>query len=121
MDLDLTQLDEWIDSTLGSLPGVEGASRNPAGLNYPGILVQVVGLGVDTLAQDEWRVDLRVLLITSDLDVVSATDALVDLVNKVRPALGNRPGDFLPTTYQTDQGSSLPALSLTHTIRINEE
>lgn len=120
-DLDLSQLDEWIEETLSPLPGVQSASRNPGGLNLPGILVQVVGLGVDTLDQEEWRVDLRLLLITSDLDVVSATDDLVGLLNVVRPALGNPPGDFTPTTFQADQGQTFPALSFTHTVRITEE
>lgn len=119
-ELDLTELDEWIEATLLPLSGVEGASRQPAGLNLPGVLVQVIGLGVDTLGADDWRVDLRFLLITPDTDVVSATDDLVRLLNAVRPALGEPAGDYTPTTFQGDS-ATYPALSFTHTVRITKE
>lgn len=120
-DLDLSQLDEWIEATLLPLPGVQAASRNPAGLDLPGILVQITNLGVDVLDQSEWRVDLRVLLITPDLDVASATESLVAMLNVVRPALNDPPGDFTPTTFQNDQGNLFPAIQFAHTVRLTEE
>jgi hypothetical protein len=119
IDLDLADLDEWVEG-ISALPGIKSATRNPGALRLPGVLVQVVGLGVDTLAQDEWRVDLNLVLVTSENDVIRATDALVALLNTVRPYLGHAPGDFTPRPYRNDQGVDFPALNVPHTIRITE-
>lgn len=115
-DLDLTDLDEWV-AALAARPGIGSATRNPGHLQTPGVLVQIVGLGVDTLAQDEWRIDLNLVLVVHETDVIRATDALVDLLNAVRPHLDYAPGDFTPRPYNNGQ-ADLPALNVPHTVRI---
>jgi hypothetical protein len=118
--LDLTDLDEWV-SAMAAVPGLKSATRNPGALRLPGVLVQVVGLGVDTLGQDEWRVDLNLVIVTGESDVIRATDALVDLLNAVRSYLGHPAGDYTPRPYRNDQGVDFPALNVPHTVRITTD
>lgn len=118
--LDLSELDEWIADLQTALPALKSATREPGDLILPGLLVQVVGLGVDTL-DHSWRVDLSLVIVTGENDVVRAMDDLVARLNDVRAYLGYPAGDFLPRTYRNDQGQDLPALSFPHTVRITQE
>lgn len=119
-DLDLAELDAWVGE-MADLPGIKSATRKPGELDLPGVLVQITGLGVDTLGGQEWRVDLDLVLVTGENDVVRATDELVTLLNTVRTHLGYPPGDFTPRPYRNDTGTDLPALSFPTTVRITQE
>lgn len=121
-DLSLDDLDEWCaDLTTAAAPyGVKSVTRDPGTLDLPGVLVQVVGLGVDTLDHG-WRVDLDLVLVSPDDDVIRATDSLVSTLNTMRTLLGHPGGDFTPRTFTNDLGQALPALSFPHSVRITQE
>lgn len=114
----LDDLDDWLDGMAEGDPGIRSATRDPEQLNTPGVLAQVLSLGADTLDGSTWRVDLRLLLVVGDTDVRRAQDALVDLLNRVRAYLDNRPIEAEARTFRSAAGADLPALAVLHTIRI---
>jgi hypothetical protein len=119
-DLDLSEVDGWLADMKAAVPGLRAATRNPGKMQTPGVLCQITGLGIDTLRQDEWRVDINLVIVTAETDVVRATAALVEVLNPLRAFLGNPPGTFTPRPYTNDQGQTLPALNVPHTIRITD-
>ena len=117
--LDLTELDDWL-ANLAETDGIASAARTTRDLNTPGILVRIMDIRIDTLAQSEWRLDLDVRLVVGDENPEDAQDSLVALLNVARPLFGNPPGSFTPTTVDMPDASRRPALSFSHTLTITE-
>jgi hypothetical protein len=82
--LNFGDLDE-LTVALAGIDGVRSASLDPADLNLPGVLVQVVGVSHDNLAGLTIKTNL--LLLVADSQPRRAAEELQDLFNAVIPVV----------------------------------
>lgn len=83
-DLNFGDLDELTEALAG-IDGVRSASLDPADINLPGVLVQVVGVSLDLLAGLTIKTNL--LLLVDDTQPRRAAKELQDLFNAVIPVV----------------------------------
>lgn len=117
LSLDLTELED-LARELGELEGVRSVVTEPAKLVTPGAWLQVLAFEADTLSAADWRVDCNLVLAVSDTSPWRAAKQLVDLLNVIRPAIGNPAGPFTARTLAMPSGAALPALDVPLTVRI---
>ena len=111
-------LDEWLDE-LAALDGVRSAVVDPAQLITPGVWCKVSSLGLDTLAADEYRLDVELYLAVSDTDWRQARTSLMALFHRVHEHLGApriERATFVLLAVPT--GGEVPALLIPTTIRV---
>lgn len=115
--LDFTELDTWL-AGLAAVDGVTSAVTDPAELRTPGVWCQVPTFAVDTLAAEQYRIDLVLHLAVGDQDWRNARKKLATLFDAVYGHLG-RPRGLTATFEQLGlpEGNAVPALRFPFTLR----
>lgn len=120
MDLDVAQLEQYA-AELAQLDGVRSVVLDPAALVTPGVWMQLRSFALDTLDRGSWQIDLNLVLVVDNVAPVDAIRALAELLNTIRPALGNPAGPFTARTHITASGAALPALDIPVAVRLTQE
>jgi hypothetical protein len=119
--LTFDDLDAWLEE-IAELDGVRSAVLEPALLRTPGVWAQVPSFGVDTLAADQYRLDVLLHLAVgggSDLRWREARDQLAELFATVHAHLGSpraQTVEFIRLVLPA--GEEVPALRFPYTLRI---
>jgi hypothetical protein len=115
--LTFDDLDTWLDE-IAALPGVRSAVLDPAQLILPGVWCKVPTFAIDTLAADNYRLDVQLYLAVGDQDWKRARNKLAELFDTVHAHLG-KPRVQVPfVKLVLPEGQEVPALVLPHTLRI---
>ncbi len=116
--LTFADLDTWLDE-LADLDGVTSAVLDPVRLITPGVWCRVPSFAPDTLAADEYRLDLELHLAVSDQDWKQARDKLAALFEVVHAHLGRPRLPQVPfIKLVLPDGTEVPALRINHTLRV---
>jgi hypothetical protein len=116
--LTFDDLDEWLQG-IADLAGVKSAVLDPAQLVTPGVWCKVPSFGLDTLAADQYRVDLELYLAVGDQDWKRARNKLAALFNTVHDHLGSPRLARVPfVKLQLPDGTEVPALLVPYTVRL---
>lgn len=117
--LTFDDVDTWL-AEIAALDGVRSAVLDPAALMIPGVWCRLPSFGIDTLAGDQYRVDVELHLAVSDQqDWKRARRALAELFDTVHAHLG---GPRLPRVefvkLQLPDATEVPALRFPYTLRL---
>lgn len=111
-------VDAWLVE-LAQLDGVRSATLDPAHMVTPGVWAKVPTFGLDTLEDDQVRVDVELYLAVSDADWKKARRSLMALFGTVREHLGNpRVEARFVTLSLPGNAADVPALTFNTTLRV---
>lgn len=112
-----TDLDTWL-ANLAALDGVSSAVLDPAQLETPGVWVRIPSFALDTLQDEQYRVDLEVHLVVGDAEWSVARQQLGSLFDTVSAHLGRPRVTATFETLALPDSSAVPALRFPFTLRL---
>lgn len=117
--LTFDDLDTWL-AGLAALDDVRSAVLDPAALVTPGVWCRVPSFGLDTLADDQYRLDLELHLAVSDqADWKRARRDLAKLFEAVHEHIGKpRINQVAFETLALPDGTAVPALRFPYSLTI---
>jgi hypothetical protein len=116
--LTFDDLDTWL-AGIADLPGVRSAVLDPAQLILPGVWCQIPSFGIDTLAADQYRIDVQLYLAVSDQDWKTARTKLATLFDAVHDHLGRpRLSNVQFIKLVLPEGQEVPCLRFPYTLRL---